>query len=51
MKFWIHHPAADGAPVSFRRWLAFQISERLYSWHLRLEWYALYPDRNDDIPF
>lgn len=50
MKFWIAHPAADSEPVSFRRWLAFKISERLYRWYRRLEDFALYPN-GDDIPF
>jgi hypothetical protein len=42
VKFWISHPETQGGPVSFRRWLAWQVAERLYGWHRRLERYALY---------
>jgi hypothetical protein len=54
VKFWISHPETQGGPVSFRRWLAWQVAERLYGWHRRLERYALYhgtPRYDDDIPF
>jgi hypothetical protein len=48
-RFWIHHPGPQN-PVGPCRWLAFKLSERLYSWHRRLEHYALgYED--DGIPF
>jgi hypothetical protein len=47
---WIHHPALS-EPVSWWRWLKYQIGERLYRWGQRLEDSALYPDRKDDIPF
>ena len=52
MQFWVQHPATQGGPVGFRRWLAWQISERLYRVQKRLERYALYgPGADDDIQF
>lgn len=48
MKFWLHHPAI-AEPVSFRRWLAFLIGDRLERLGRRLSQWAVWPD--DDIPF
>lgn len=47
---WINHPACQD-PVSFTRWLKWRLSELFYGWHRTLERQALYPDRDDDIPF
>lgn len=48
LELWIPHPATQGGPVSFRRWLAWHIGEKLGEWARRLERFALYPD---GIPF
>lgn len=58
-EFWIHHPAADGAPVSLWRWLRWQYAEwlgkvvwRVVDHHRRVEHRALYgTEYDDDIPF
>jgi hypothetical protein len=47
MKFWIEHPAADGCPVSFKRWVKWKLSEWLGGMAARLEWDALYPNCAD----
>lgn len=50
MKLWIDHPAVSN-PVGIRRWLAWKIAEFLNDIERRLYNFALYPDRDDDIPF
>lgn len=53
MEFWIEHPS-QSMPVSLRRWIMWHLAELLGRWSRRLEWAALYPDRDgihDEIPF
>lgn len=58
-EFWIEHPACQGEPVGFRRWLLWRWSEfvytricRLQRHQQRIERRALYGKAvDDDIPF
>lgn len=53
MALWIHHPS-QSMPTSFRCWAMWHISQWLDRWSRRLEFAALYPERdsiNDEIPF
>lgn len=59
-ELWIAHPAADGCPVSFKRWAQWTVSNwlagiaaRTGRWANQLEHRALYqePSPWDDIPF
>ena len=46
----IYHPAAEN-PVSICRWLAYHAGQLLQRLGNKLEWWALYPDSQDEIPF
>lgn len=51
MKFWIHDPHCDQAPVSFWRWLQWRVGVAFERIGHRLKWRGIDPNDEIEIPF